>query len=151
MFDVLTKKLESDIFKPIYTVFLQVRISDINYGNHLGHDSLISLLHEARLQFLQSLGLNEIETDGIGIILTELVVSYKNEAFYGDNLVIGINFGQVKGSSFELIYQITQESGKLIARAATLMAYFDYKKRKVARAPAKFLNAFEACASKINF
>ena len=29
-----------------------VRIADINYGNHLGHDRLVSLLHQARVEAL---------------------------------------------------------------------------------------------------
>ena len=27
-----------------------VRITDINYGNHLGNDAFVSILHEARMQ-----------------------------------------------------------------------------------------------------
>ena len=45
------------IQKIAFTTTLDVRISDINYGNHLGHDSLISLLHEARMRFLKQTGL----------------------------------------------------------------------------------------------
>ncbi len=44
----------------LFSATLEVRISDINYGNHLGHDSLVSLLHEARVRFLRHLGYTEL-------------------------------------------------------------------------------------------
>lgn len=34
---------------------LQVRITDINIANHLGHVELIGMMHEARHRFLHSL------------------------------------------------------------------------------------------------
>jgi acyl-CoA thioesterase FadM len=35
-----------------YTTEMPVRISDINYGGHLSNDSIVSLIHEARVRFL---------------------------------------------------------------------------------------------------
>lgn len=35
-----------------FTTQLPVRITDINYGAHLGNDALLGLLHEARIHFL---------------------------------------------------------------------------------------------------
>ncbi len=32
---------------------IPVRISDINYGNHVGNDAFVFILHEARIQWLQ--------------------------------------------------------------------------------------------------
>ena len=40
----------------LFTHELSVRITDLNYGNHLAHDSLISLLHEARAPFFYRKG-----------------------------------------------------------------------------------------------
>lgn len=36
---------------------LTVRVTDMNYGRHLGHDALVSLLHEARMQAFAALDL----------------------------------------------------------------------------------------------
>lgn len=49
---------------------MQVRITDINSGNHLGNDALISMLSEARAQFLLSYGVSEGASSGQGIIVT---------------------------------------------------------------------------------
>ena len=61
-----------------FSTDVRVRVSDINYGNHLGNDALLSLVHEARLQFLQSRGFSELDIDGCGLILTDAVIVYKS-------------------------------------------------------------------------
>ena len=48
-----------------------VRIGDINYGGHLGNDAVLSLAHEARLQYFKSLGYSEIDIEGVGIVLAD--------------------------------------------------------------------------------
>src|SRR6185437_3699993 len=94
------------ITKVMFHTTLEVRISDINYGNHLGHDLLVSLLHEARVRFLKKLGYdNELNIDGMGMLMTNLVVNYLNEAFYADKLTINIGIGEITRTSVQLIYQ----------------------------------------------
>ena len=39
-----------------FSTQIPVRITDINYGGHLGNDALLALLHEARVQFLRRYG-----------------------------------------------------------------------------------------------
>ena len=43
---------------PRYTfqVEMAVRVTDLNYGGHLGNDRLLSLVHEARVAFLAEHG-----------------------------------------------------------------------------------------------
>ena len=36
-----------------FSTELRVRITDVNYGGHMGNDSLLGLLHEARVRFLE--------------------------------------------------------------------------------------------------
>lgn len=61
-----------------------VRIRDINCANHLGNDALLSLIHEARVQFLMHYGLKESDIGGAGIIMTDRVIVYLPQAFCGD-------------------------------------------------------------------
>src|SRR5919107_5671612 len=67
---------------------IPVRITDLNYGGHLGNDALLGILHEARVQFLRSLGL-ESDYDPVsklGLIMVDVAIEYKGEAFHGDVL-----------------------------------------------------------------
>ena len=44
-----------------FSTELRVRITDVNYGGHMGNDALLGLLHEARVQFLAHYGLSELD------------------------------------------------------------------------------------------
>ncbi len=136
----------------IHQVKRPVRISDINYGNHLGNDSLVSLLHDARVDWLHRHGLNELnvsqenhseKSSPIGLIMSELVVNYLHESFYGDDLIIELAIGDCTSAGFELIYQVDALRNKqtiAIALAKTSMVCFDYQKRKVSPIPATLLS-----------
>ena len=51
-----------------YRTQLTVRVTDINGANHLGNDSMISMISEARARFLFEFGIQETDGKGIGII-----------------------------------------------------------------------------------
>lgn len=133
------------ITQPFFETTLEVRIYDINYGRHLSNDSMVSLLHEARARFLKSRGFTEIDIDGVGIMVTNLVVNYLGQAFFCDVLSIKIALGEVSRTSVELIYQVdTHQAPRPIARALTTITFYDYEKQKVSRVPAAFLASLEA-------
>jgi len=129
--------------KNLTKVKVLVRISDINYGNHLGNDSLVSIIHEARILWLKSLNYSELNIEGTGLIMSDLAVEYKNESFYGDELTIAIFAGEISPVSFELYYLITNQDEKLIAKAKTGMVFFDYELKKVTAIPVKIKEILE--------
>lgn len=138
-FDLSLLKEKSFSFSTEIPVFIQ----HINYGNHVGHDSLISLLHEARVQFLKNYQLSETSQEEIGLIMTDLSIQYKSEAFYGDILQFDIDFslsGQVRCN---FLYRVKEKSSqKIIALAVTHMAFYDYQRKKLAKTPEAFIQAF---------
>ena len=126
-----------------FSTDVRVRISDINYGNHLGNDALLSLVHEARLQFLQSRGFSELDIDGCGLILTDAVILYKSQGFHGDLLTILAAVGDFTKYGCDFFYKVIRKNGgKEVARAKTGIVFFDYNRQKVAPVPAAFLDAF---------
>ena len=123
------------------SISIPVRISDINYGNHLGNDSLVSIIHEARVQWLKQNNYSEIDIGGTGLIMSDLAVEYLGEGFYGDELRVSIAAGDVSRVSFEVYYNIeTTRNGQTVqvARAKTGMVCYDYQLKKVAAIPDKF-------------
>ena len=136
---MITKKI-SPLTDIKFSTILEVRINNINYGNHLGHDSLISLLHEARVKFLRGMGFTELDLDGLALIMTHLAVNYIKEAFYGDSLTINIGIEEVSKISVQLNYQVKNTVSNIeIARALTTMTFYDYHNKKIARVPKLFL------------
>ena len=68
--------------KIITQIIIPVRITEINYGNHLGNDALVSILHEARMQWLSQLGYTELNIENTGLIMSDLAVEYKTRCDY---------------------------------------------------------------------
>ena len=128
--------------KIIGTFIIPVRIADINYGNHVGNDAFVSIIHEARMQWLKQYDYTELKIEGIGLIMTDLAIEFKNESFYGDVVEVKLGVADITRVGIDLYYQLFAKRNKeniLIANAKTGMVCFDYDKRKVASIPEKFL------------
>jgi acyl-CoA thioesterase FadM len=122
----------------IFTATLPVRITDLNYGAHLGNDALLGLLHEARVQLLAHLGLAEFDpATRLGFIMADVAIEYKAEAFHGDVLSIAMGLADPNKYGFDLVYQVHNQQGKEVARAKTGMLAFDYNTRKLRALPAE--------------
>ena len=123
-------------------ISIPVRITDINYGNHVGNDSIVGIIHEARVQFLQFHGYTELNIEGIGLIMSALSVEFKNESFYQDIISIKIACGEISKVSFELFYSLSTIRDKkeiTIAKAVTTMVCYDYSIKKVSAIPKELL------------
>ena len=125
--------------KWLFDCTIPVRIADINYGQHLGNDALVSMLHEARVQWLQALNYSELNIEGTGLIMADLAVMYKNESFYGDLLLFKLYMGETSAVSFELVYEVMNLQQKQIAIAKTGMVCFNYTLKKISALPIPFL------------
>ena len=126
-----------------FSTEIPVRISDINYGGHLGNDSVLSIIHEARLRFFKKYNYSEMDVEGVGIILSDSVIIYKNEGFYGDILIVEVTAGDFNNYGCDIFYKITnKKTGKEVARVKTGIVFFDYKNRKITQVPKKFKNLF---------
>jgi len=113
---------------------LPVRITDLNYGGHVGNDTILSYIHEARMLFLRTLDYTEMNFGGVGLIMSDVVISFKAEAFYGDRITIDVSPGEISRAGFELFYYL-RNGEKSIAKAKTSMVCFDYGARKVVSIP----------------
>lgn len=123
---------------------LKVRVTDVNYANHLGNDAMISLLHEARLEFLNDLGFTEANIAGLGLMVTDLAVIYKSEAFVGDELSFHVGVADFNKYGCDVLYKvINNKADKLVAEGKTGVVFFDFDERKIARVPKAFLNCFD--------
>ena len=125
-----------------FTCALPIRVTDMNYGNHLGNDRIVGLMHEARLQFFRSFGYTEMNLEGVGLILRDLSVVLKKEMFYGDELQFELSVHTWTSTGFTIDYQISRlDEGQrtITALAHTTMICFDYEMRKPVRIPEAIL------------
>lgn len=123
---------------------IPVRITDLNYGGHLGNDSVLTLIHEARVRFLKNYGYKELDICGAGLIQADAVIIYKQEAYFGMVIDFAVTVGDFTNAACDFFYVLTDKStGKEIARAKTRTAFFDYRLRKKLPVPDEFRAQFE--------
>jgi acyl-CoA thioester hydrolase len=126
-----------------FSTGLSVQITDLNYGAHVGNDKVLSFLHEARVRYLQSFGYTEFNLEGIGLIMADAALVFKNEIFYGDQLLISIQPAEFSRVGFELIYKIEKKSEEPLlsmAYAKTTMICYNYDLKKIVTLPQSVKN-----------
>jgi len=121
-----------------FSCTIPVRISDVNYGGHVGNDAILSILHEARLQYLRSHGWTEMNIAGVSLIMSDVGIEFKGEAFYGETIIAAVTAGDPSRVGFDLFYKLIKQAGEkevVVAIAKTGMVCFDYQSRKVTSLP----------------
>src|SRR6266702_1344337 len=122
---------------------LPVRITDLTYGNHVGHDRLISLTHEARAQLFARHGWTELDVAGVGIAIADLAAIYRVEVKYGMVVVIEVAVSGLRTRACDIHYRLSRkDTGAEVARVKTGIVFLDYRTGKVAHVPEPFRRAF---------
>jgi len=125
---------------------LKIRISDLNYGGHVGNNAFLEFAHEARVQFLNHLGCKgEVDLgEGAGIIMVDAAVVYRAEVFYPNELVAQLAADHISERSFDLYYRfLIKNDLREAALIKTGILCFDYQKRKPASLPATIKQKLE--------
>ena len=122
-----------------YSTELEVRVSDLNYGNHLGNDQVLSLLHEARRRYIRSLGEDEIGAAGLGFVIADAAVIYRAQAFYGDRLTVEVAAGEFQSRSCAFFHRARNKDGATVAEARLGVVCFDFKAQKAVSFPPPLL------------
>jgi hypothetical protein len=62
-----------------FVTYIPIRVTDLNYGGHVGHVMLLSIIHEARVQFLRHYGYQELDLAGVALIMSEVAILFKSQ------------------------------------------------------------------------
>lgn len=128
----------------------QIGVSDLNYGNHMGNDRFLTLAHEARLQFFDQLGMDELSFFGEALIMSDSMVQYKAQGFRGERLQVKVWVDKIAERSFDLLYSVTKRSEEKpieMARIKTGMVFYNYESQKIVKTPADFYQRFQMSPS----
>ncbi|TAF32139.1 MAG: thioesterase [Cytophagales bacterium] len=120
----------------VFETRLRIRVYDLNYGAHLANQSVQSLIHEARMRFLESIGASELSFFGTSLIMADAAIQFRAEGFWGEEVLVQIAVQDISRNGFDLLYKLSVPSqNKEIARVKTAMVCFNYETRKVAGLP----------------
>ena len=132
----------------LFRTEIPIRISDVNYGGHLGNDALLSIVHEARIQFLRNLGYSELDIEDTAMIMTDAIIVYSSEGFYGDVLTVEVGTADFQLTQCDFVFRLTNTtSQKELSRVKTGVAFFNRRTRKISAVPDAFRKKCESANS----
>lgn len=121
-----------------FSAVIPIRITDLNYGGHVGNDVFLSLVHEARQQFLHHHGYSELSFAGTSLIMADAAIEFKRELVYGDQVKVSVAASGFDKLGFDLYYLLEIKAGDqwaLAAKVKTGMLCFDYAAKKKVAVP----------------
>lgn len=115
-----------------YPFETQVRVSfrDLDALGHVNNAVFFTYLEAARILYItkfleQGLPVRFDFLD-IPIILVEATCTYKSQALFGETLTVGVGVTRFGNKSFDLVYKIVGEDGRLVATGKTIQVMYDY-------------------------
>lgn len=123
-----------------FSTDITLYLGHMNYGGHLDNALLLTVVSEARLRYLKSMGYTELDVEGVGIIVADAAVQYRSEAFHGEVMRVSMAASEFNKYGCDLVWQMQEAaSGREVARGKTGIVFFDYGVKKVVGVPEGFL------------
>ncbi len=150
MYDLFMPKVK--IIRQDYHGFstsLTIRVSDLNYGGHLGYDKVLTLAHQARLNMFKTWDVSELNLgDGnTGLIAGDVVINYLGEGFLNDVLLVEIQPVELGAIGFRLAHRFSnRETDTDIALIEIGFIGFDYQQRRPRKLPRSFAKRLKEIA-----
>lgn len=114
-----------------YSTEIEVRVSDLNYGNHLANQQFLAYAQEARVRFFAKYRFTELDFGGVALIQADAAITFKGEGHLGDVVQIQVALEQTGTSSFNVFYKfVNTTKNKPMAEIRTAIVCFDYEKGK---------------------
>ena len=126
-----------------FSTIIPIRITDLNYGGHVGNDTVLTLFHEARMQFLTYYGASEMNFGGAGLIMRNVVIEFKKEVFYGDTVKVYVGISNFSKVSFDVFYKMVKGNDEtIVALGQTGMVCYNYQSKKIVSVPEEMMKKF---------
>lgn len=134
----------------LFSMERAVGISDVNYARHMDSVAMFKLIHEARLQFLASLGFTESNIFGLGMVVTDLAVDFRSESFANDLLIVDVGVSKFNKYGFDIGFQVTNSAMEsVVCNAKMGVVFFDFDKHKLAEVPRAFRAILEGPEARV--
>ena len=125
------RELEFDDEVFVFETVMRVRNTEIDVGQHLTLESLITLLAEARARFLYSRGIKEINSDYQGLIISDLQLNVVSRVRTREELLFEVGIEQISDKSGDMAIKVTRMyDGSLVAKARKRFIQYDYRSNK---------------------
>jgi acyl-CoA thioester hydrolase len=120
-----------------YEMEFEVVFRDIDAMGHVNNAVFFTYFETARIKYMLEImersglvGLGDYEMLDLPLILVEATCTYKSPALLGEKLCLGLGVSRFGNKSFDLLYRIEGEDGRLIAEGKTVQVMYDYVTRQ---------------------
>jgi acyl-CoA thioester hydrolase len=136
-----------------HTHQVEVRLADTDAMGHVNNASYLTYVEIARVAYYEEvigeplpLGVHGAEE---GMILAEIRVTYRSQAFYGETLAVESRIERIGGSSFSMVHRLTAPASRfgearLIAVADSVLVSYDYREDRPIPVPDVWRDSIEA-------
>jgi acyl-CoA thioester hydrolase len=122
-----------------HTHEIDVRLADTDAMGHVNNASYLTYVEIARVAYYEQvigqplpLGYHGAEE---GMILAEIRMTYRSQAFYGETLAVETRVERIGRSSFTMVHRITAPASRygparLVGVAESVLVSYDYREDK---------------------
>lgn len=125
-----------------YEITLEVAFRDIDAMGHVNNAVFFAYLETVRIKYLGEImehsGLMGTELLDLPLILVEASCTYKSPALLTEILHIGVGVSRFGTKSFDMLYRLLGEDGRLVAYGRTVQVMYDYISRSAFPIPEDF-------------
>jgi acyl-CoA thioester hydrolase len=126
----------------IHETKLRVRYAEIDAQGHVNNAVYLSYFEVGRVEWLRAAGLSyrELEAQGYGIVVVEVLAHYRRAAFFDDELTLRTELADLSRASMRFEYEVSRD-GELLVTGHTRHACVDLATGKPIRVPEGVLAA----------
>lgn len=117
-----------------FHITIEVAFRDVDAMGHVNHAMYFTYMETARIKYLTDL-LDVSDLRKVPVIVAEASCSYKSPAFFGEQLVLGLGISRFGTKSFDLVYRIETDDGRLVATGKTVQVMYDYEAERTIPVP----------------
>ena len=138
--DLKAKMMDARKSGPSFFIDLDVRVGDLNYGNHVGYHHYFLYFQEARMAYLKQFGYTESDIEGLGMVVADASCRYRQELLLGDRIRVHCRIPDIKAKLF--VFEYTIFRGETVcATGTTTNLCLDRSRKKVVSVPEVFVRA----------
>jgi len=122
-----------------YEIALEVAFRDIDAMGHVNNAVFFAYFETVRIKYVGEImehsGLIGTELLDLPLILVEANCTYKSPALLTEILHIGTGISRFGTKSFDMLYRVLGEDGRLVAYGKTVQVMYDYIHRAAFSVP----------------
>lgn len=126
----ITPNLEEWLSKFRFHTTIKVRYCETDMSGHVNNTSYPVYFEQARTEFLESLDILDLD---LMVVTADIWCHYHAEAFFAEELAVGVRVARIGNSSIDLEYHVTKmKDHTLVATGAGTIVVIDKMTRKPA-------------------